>query len=115
MFSRLAQLGIARVAQDLAADFPRFSRILPAIHSSAKVGVEGMLVAFADILAVVAKVRDELTRGNRTVLPKVAQTAYQLFEFQTTVRKTGLLPEVIVRYLDDLASDAVDIIKSLEE
>lgn len=85
MFGELSQLAIAKVANDLVhGDLEKFSDAVREHFTLAKTNDrEGAVVALADILAVVAKVRDEVVlRGNRGMVRQAHTARRQLVEYR---------------------------------
>jgi len=86
MFDDLADMGVRRIAGNLYSDFPTFAGYLAHYHSEAKSGPVGLIVAIADVLAVVHTVWGEVVvRGNCAMLRQAFTADDQLRALMTRV------------------------------
>ncbi len=86
MFDDLAAMGVGRIAGELVEDFPNFAGSLPSDHAGAKHGREGLIVAIADVLAVVHTVWGEvLVRGNCAMLRQAFTAADQVKKLRARI------------------------------
>jgi len=89
MFRKLSASAVEDIASELSsrADLPGFASVMRANHRNAKgAGIEGCVVALADILAVVTKVWEEVILRNSGAMIRQAHTARkQLVAYQKRI------------------------------
>jgi hypothetical protein len=104
MFDALAESSINVLRVEMSY-FPSFAVDMERCHWAAKVGVDGMIVAVADVLAVATKVWEEvILRGNGAMIRQAHTAEKQLIALQSRVRGETIAASAqsfLLRLLDD--------------
>ena len=114
MFDDLAVRGVTRVASDFYEDFPDFSGRLVDDYQCAKVGHDGLIVAIADVLAVVHTVWGEvIVRNNHAMLRQAFTAGDQIDKLRARVAEEFSGSDA--DFLNSVLDDARDLMITAQE